>query len=91
MEINIKNDTEKLVKIGKSLSHPVRIKLLQILHDKEMTLKEIHELMPEIKYKDNIFRHLETLKNSGFVQQFYNDKKKKLVYKVKADTFIVNL
>lgn len=89
MKFEIENDLEKIVRVGKTLAYPMRIRILQVLHNNELTLNEIHEKIPEIKYKDNIYRHLEKLKKIGLVHKHYNNKKNKLVYELKEKKLVL--
>jgi DNA-binding transcriptional ArsR family regulator len=56
---------EELSHLLKSISHPIRLKILCLLQDREMTVGEIRD---EVKTtKANISQHLSILRNQGIL------------------------
>jgi len=91
VKLNIEIDAKKIEEISKSLSNSTRIKIILELHKGSKTLAELHSSIPEIKYKDTIFRHVEILKNAGIVEKLYNQNTKKLVCKLKINSLSIEL
>jgi DNA-binding transcriptional ArsR family regulator len=56
---------ETLAKIMKSISHPIRLKILCLLLDGEQTVGQIHARIPT-SYA-NVSQHLQRLQNQGMV------------------------
>ncbi len=56
---------EDISRILKSISHPIRLKILCLLQDEEMTVGDIRD---EVKTtKANISQHLSILRNQGII------------------------
>ncbi|GAB4333516.1 MAG: metalloregulator ArsR/SmtB family transcription factor [Desulfobulbaceae bacterium] len=58
-------DIENLTSLLKSIAHPIRLKILCLLQEKEMTVGEIRE---EVRTTHaNISQHLSILRNQGVI------------------------
>ena len=58
-------DVENVSSLLKSISHPIRLKILCLLQEKEMTVGEIRN---EVKTTNaNISQHLSILRNQGII------------------------
>lgn len=56
---------EEVAQLLKSIAHPIRLKILCLLRDKELSVGEIHR---EIKTTHaNITQHLKILRNQGII------------------------
>lgn len=61
------------------LGDKTRVKILRLLSEKEMTTTEIFKEMPEIKYRESVFKALKKLAHTGLIKRrFY---KKTMAYK----------
>jgi ArsR family transcriptional regulator len=59
------SEVENLSSLLKSISHPIRLKILCLLQDKEMTVGEIRD---EVETTNaNISQHLSILRNQGVI------------------------
>jgi len=57
---------ENLARLLKSMSHPIRLKILCLLQDREMTVGEIRE---EVETSGaNITQHLNILRHQGIIE-----------------------
>ena len=56
---------DDIAKLLKTMSHPIRLKILCLLQDKEMTVGEIHK---EVQTTNaNVSQHLSILRNQGII------------------------
>ena len=56
---------EEIAKLLKTMSHPIRLKILCLLQDKEMTVGDIHK---EVQTTNaNVSQHLSILRNQGII------------------------
>lgn len=56
---------EDIAKLLKTMSHPIRLKILCLLQDKEMTVGDIHK---EVQTTNaNVSQHLSILRNQGII------------------------
>ncbi len=59
------NQVESIAGMLKTMSHPIRLKILCLLQDKEMTVGDIRE---EVKTTNaNVSQHLSILRNQGII------------------------
>ena len=71
------------------MANELRVNILQQLCTKERSVKELHNILAQVKYRDTIYRHLEPLKAVGLVEKYYDDKTKELKYKLAHDSIII--
>lgn len=69
------NTVATLAKIIKTISHPIRLKILCLLVDGDLTVGQIHERLPT-SYA-NVSQHLQRLQNQALV---VTDKQANFVY-----------
>ncbi len=56
---------DDIAKLLKTMSHPIRLKILCLLQDKEMTVGDIHK---EVQTTNaNVSQHLSILRNQGII------------------------
>jgi len=56
---------ESVAELLKSISHPIRLKIICLIHDKEMTVKELRD---EVETSTpNITQHLTKLRYAGII------------------------
>jgi len=56
---------EDIAKLLKTMSHPIRLKILCLLQDKEMTVGDLHK---EVQTTNaNVSQHLSILRNQGII------------------------
>lgn len=59
------NHIEDIAKLLKTMSHPIRLKILCLLQDKEMTVGDLHR---EVRTTNaNVSQHLSILRNQGII------------------------
>lgn len=59
------NHIEDMAKLLKTMSHPIRLKILCLLQDKEMTVGDIHKEVHTTNA--NVSQHLSILRNQGII------------------------
>jgi DNA-binding transcriptional ArsR family regulator len=91
VELNVPLGDRRLALVSRALSHKLRLRILEYLAGRESTVKEVYESLGDIKYRDTVFRHLETLKEAGLVIKFYDDETKALKYKIAVRTVRIGL
>lgn len=79
-------EVENLSSLLKSISHPIRLKILCLLQDKEMTVGEIREEVETTHA--NISQHLSILRNQGIIS-FRKDSN--FIYNQISDNRIIEL
>lgn len=80
------NQIEDLAHLLKSLSHPIRLKILCLLQDKELSVSEIRDAVETTGA--NISQHLNILRNQGIID-FH--KEANFIYNRISDKRIVTL
>ena len=80
------NQVEDLALLLKSISHPIRLKILCLLQDREMSVSEIRQSVDTTGA--NITQHLNILRNQGIID-FRRDAN--FIYNRIADTRILEL
>lgn len=64
MEVDDKH-VQDIAKLLKTMSHPIRLKILCLLQDKEITVGDIHK---EVQTTNaNVSQHLSILRNQGII------------------------
>lgn len=56
---------EEMAKMLKTMAHPIRLKILCLLQDREMTVGEIHRQVQTTNA--NVSQHLNILRNQGII------------------------
>lgn len=56
---------EEMAKLLKTMAHPIRLKILCLLLDREMTVGEIHRAVQTTNA--NVSQHLNILRNQGII------------------------
>ncbi|RWX43387.1 transcriptional regulator, ArsR family [Candidatus Electrothrix aarhusensis] len=80
------NQVEDLALLLKSISHPIRLKILCLLQDKELTVSEIRK---EVATSGaNISQHLNIMRNRGIIG---SRKEANFIYSSIADERIIEL
>ena len=80
------NQVDDLALLLKSISHPIRLKILCLLQDKELTVSEIRE---EVATSGaNISQHLNIMRNRGIIS---SRKEANFIYNSIADERIIAL
>ncbi|MDU9048490.1 MAG: metalloregulator ArsR/SmtB family transcription factor [Candidatus Electrothrix sp. Rat3] len=80
------NQVSDLAVLLKSISHPIRLKILCLLQDKELTVSEIRE---EVATSGaNISQHLNIMRNQGIIG---SRKEANFIYNSIADERIIEL
>lgn len=60
------NEVERLSELLKSIAHPIRLKILCLLEDREMTVGDIRN---EVRTTNaNVSQHLAILRNHGIIE-----------------------
>jgi len=56
---------EDMAKLLKTMAHPIRLKILCLLQEREMTVGELHEQV--LTTNANVSQHLNILRNQGII------------------------
>ena len=80
------NQVEDLAFLLKSISHPIRLKILCLLQDRELSVSEIRDVLETSGA--NITQHLNILRNQGFIDY---RKDANFIYNRIADERIIEL
>ncbi|CAK8710484.1 MAG: ArsR family transcriptional regulator [Candidatus Electrothrix sp. AW2] len=82
----MEDQTNELAVLLKAISHPIRLKILCLLQDKELTVGEIRE---EVETSGaNISQHLNIMRNQGIIS---SRKEANFIYNRIADERIIEL
>ncbi|MCI5192759.1 MAG: ArsR family transcriptional regulator [Candidatus Electrothrix sp. AW5] len=82
----MEDQTNELAVLLKAISHPIRLKILCLLQDKELTVSEIRE---EVETSGaNISQHLNIMRNQGIIS---SRKEANFIYNRIADERIIEL
>lgn len=82
----LEEKVEGVAELLKSISHPIRLKILCLLQDREMTVGEIQEKV--MTSGANISQHLTILRHQGVIESY---KDANFIYNRIADERIINL
>jgi len=81
--------------ICKALGSETRLRILEILANGGMSsVKVYHEYSKKFhdkKQRESIFRALQKLVNVNILEKVYDDKKKEIIYKLKAKEITIDL
>ncbi|WP_339138088.1 MAG: metalloregulator ArsR/SmtB family transcription factor [Candidatus Electrothrix sp. GW3-4] len=80
------NQIDDLALLLKSISHPIRLKILCLLQDRELTVSEIREEV--VTSGANISQHLNIMRNQGIIS---SRKEANFIYNHIADERIIEL
>jgi DNA-binding transcriptional ArsR family regulator len=76
-------------RVARALSSPNRLGLLALVSESPKTVAELHSAFRnEIKNRDSIWRHLETLREAGLVIRSYDDDRRKWYYRLKEEQVV---
>jgi len=89
MQYILSTNAKEISKIAEALTSELRLTIIQHLCIKEMSVKELHNILTSIRYRDTIYRHLELLKAVGLLEKYYDDKTKELKYKLAYDSITI--
>lgn len=64
----------------KAIDSPIRLTILSILSERELTLSELTRELGEGHYRDKIFRHMEILVRNNLVEKKYDKGTKRITY-----------
>jgi len=85
----------QLNELAKALSSETRLKIIKILSERELSALEVYEAYEraykEGKHRESIYRELEKLVEANILKKVYNEKEKKIVYKLAIQKIIVDL
>jgi len=59
------SDIEKIAAMLKTMAHPIRLKILCLLQEKELSVGELREIVKTTNY--NVSQHLNILRNQGII------------------------
>jgi len=82
----IEENVDSMSALLKSISHPLRLKILCLLRDRELTVGEIREMVKTTNA--NVSQHLKILRNQGIVG---TRKDANLIYNRITDKRVVEL
>jgi len=86
-------NTYKLSRILKTISSPVKLRILNLLCNKEMSLNEIQSFISKeynIKYPQTTYNYIETLVENNILEKKYNQKEKVIKYKLIGKNLNIN-
>ena len=82
-----------LSKILKTISSPVKLRILNLLCEKAMSLNEIQKFISkeyDIKYPQTTYNYIEVLVENGLILKEYNQEEKVIKYKIISRTFKID-
>ena len=80
-------------KILKTISSPVKLRILNLLCKNEMSLNEIQTFISKeyhIKYPQTTYNYIETLVDNNLVEKKYNQQEKLIKYKIISKNLNIN-
>jgi len=60
--------------LADTLGDETRVKILKILSEKKMTTTELFKQLPEISYRESVFKALKKLQQTGLVKRKFEPK-----------------
>ena len=84
----------KLSKIIKELSSPIKLRILNLLCQHEMSLNELHKFIfkeYDIKYPQTTYNYIEKLVKNNIVIKIYDQEEKYIKYKLIGKNLGINL
>jgi Fe2+ or Zn2+ uptake regulation protein len=80
----------KIKDIAYCLNSELRLKILQLLSEKDMTAPDIFlKLKKSVRFRQYINRELEILKNNELISKYYDDDNKKLFFHLCYENVII--
>lgn len=70
----------KLEDVSKALSHQSWVKILSLISEEPMTIAEILNRMPNISYRESIYKALESMRKLNLVKRRHSNEKGSFVY-----------
>lgn len=86
-------ETKKLSKILKTIGSPIKLRILNLLCNKEMSLNEIHTFISkehDIKYPQTTYNYIETLVDNNLVEKKYSQQEKVIKYEIIGKNININ-
>ncbi|MEE9378393.1 MAG: hypothetical protein V3V33_10195 [Candidatus Lokiarchaeia archaeon] len=86
-------ETKKLSKILKTIGSPIKLRILNLLCNKEMSLNEIQIFIfkeYDIKYPQTTYNYIETLVDNNLVEKKYSQQEKVIKYKIIGKKLKIN-
>jgi len=84
--------TENLLRIISGLNSGLRLSILKLLCENDLTSQEIFlKMKNKVLYRQYIHRELEILRNAGVIKKYYDEETNKLYYKITCHEIIINL
>jgi len=86
-------ETNVLSKILKTISSPVKLRILNLLCKKKMSLNEIQTFISKeynIKYPQTTYNYIETLVDNNLVEKEYSQQEKVIKYKIIGKNLNIN-
>lgn len=84
--------TENILQKISGLNSDLRLSILKLLCENDMTSHEIFlKMKNKVLYRQYIHRELEILRSAGLVKKYYNEGTNKLYYKIIGREIIINL
>ncbi len=87
------DSSDRLSKLLKVISSPVKLRILNLLCKKEMSLNELQSPIAkefDIKYPQTTYNYLENLVEKGLVEKIYNQNEKVIKYHIIKKKFQLN-
>jgi len=72
------------------LGDNTKVKILQALAEKEMTTTEIFKKMPEIRYRESVFKALKKLQQTSLIKRKFSTKTRAYKYSTNFKRIIIN-
>ncbi|MHA1252803.1 MAG: hypothetical protein ACTSVV_08530 [Promethearchaeota archaeon] len=86
-------EIENISKILKSISSPIKLRIINIIQENPKSLNEIQEIISKefkIKYSQTTYKHVENLVQNNLVDKYYDKKQKVIKYKSKFRKIIID-
>lgn len=84
-----------IYKIVKALDNDLRLLIIDKLKGTSMTEKELFEKIsvekPDLRYRESLYRQIETLVQAGLVRKFYDTGKRRICYTCDASHIFIDL
>lgn len=70
----------KLEDVAKALSHESWVKILSLISQEPKTVSEILDKVPDIGYRESVYKALESMRKLGLIARKHSKKKRSFVY-----------
>ena len=85
----------KIYKIIRALDNDLRLLIIDKLIGNSLTEKELFETIskerPDLKYRESLYRQIETLVQAGLVTKYYDTAKRRICYTCELDNISIDL